>query len=434
MSIISINNTNVNIADVFSLVGEDRATLESDLSAPISPPIGESTSAIFVSDDTFMGGINAINSSSNLSEGRPYFDIPTSLDNSKQVGIYTNPYINSYSGAYTNSYTNSYNVHNFTNSKLTCNNKIKSFPIRDESSDWLQKHEELREQRIKIADVLYKARRLKEANAIRHCGENFVAYVADCCGDNFAQPASCGHRLCPVCMRRRSAKLSSRLEKIISGAFFKWKEKTGKKVVEKIEFIKMKNPKHIVLTLENVPKLNRFYFKRIRRYFEKLRHRNIFDKCIGGFYSVETTYNDKEKNWHVHLHVIADIPYIPQRELSATWKDITGSYIVHIKQIGSSGQSAMEASKEIAKYVVKPGEFMGDPDLINEYLDAVKGLRLVSTFGYYYGKELIEDDENKPDCECGKNQWRKLEGFYSIDFVFKDTACFYRLRNFISDS
>ena len=159
-----------------------------------------------------------------------------------------------------------------------------------------------------------------------------------------------------------------------------------------------------------------FYFKRIRGYFEKLRHRDIFSNCIGGFYSIETTYNDKEKTWHVHLHVVADVPYIPQKELSEAWKDITGSYVVHIRQIGVGNQSVMEASKEIAKYVVKPGEFMGDPNLISEYLDAVKGLRLVSTFGKYYNMVLDdEDDGGLPDCWCGKNEWCKLDGFYPID-------------------
>jgi len=404
MSIIPINKTNVNIADVFSLTLEGRATLESDLSASVSLPYGgqrESTSAIFISDNTFREGIKAINSSSNLSEGHQNFGFPTSLDTQKQVGIFKS--------------------------------KSKSKPIRDESLDWLQKHEELRNQRIKVADILYKAGRLNEANNVRHCGENFVVSVAECCGDNFAQPVNCGHRLCPVCMRRRSAKLSNRLEKVISGGFFKWKEKINGEKVEKIEFIRMKNPKHIVLTLKNVPKLSEFCYKRLIGYFEKLRHRKIFDNCIGGFRSIETTYNDKEKNWHVHLHAVVDIPYIPQRELSNAWKDITGSYIVHIKQIGGNGQSAMEASKEIAKYVAKPGEFMNDANLINEYLDAVKGLRLVSTFGYYYGKELIEDDENRPNCNCGKNQWCKLDGFYPIDIIFKDTMGFYRLRDFISD-
>jgi len=402
ITIIQQHKTDVkNIeAGVFSLVGKKVALQECNNARPISPPIGESTSAFILPSNTSMGGSNAENSPRNLSEGQPYFDVPTSLDSSKQVGI---QYADLFRSV-----------------------------VRDESLGWLQRHEELREQRIKIADVLYKSGRLKEANAIRYCGENFVAYVAECCGETFAQPVSCGHRLCPVCMRRRSAKLAGRLEKIISGAFFKWKEKINGKILEKKGFIKMKNPKHIVLTLKNEPRITKFYIKRIRGYFEKLRHRDIFSGCDGGFYSIETTYNDEKKTWHVHIHVVADVPYIPQDKLSEVWEKISGSYIVHIEQVGGSGQSAMEASKEIAKYVVKPGEFMGDPDLVNEYLDAVKGLRLVSTFGYYYGKEL-EEEEGSPDCGCGKNQWRKLDGFYPIDCIFKDTMGFYRLRTFVSD-
>ncbi|MDQ1252577.1 MAG: Replication protein, partial [Euryarchaeota archaeon] len=99
------------------------------------------------------------------------------------------------------------------------------------------------------------------------------------------------------------------------------------------------------------------------------------------------------------------------------------------------GQSPQKASKELAKYVVKPGDFLQDPSLVDEYLKAVKGSRLVSTFGVYYNMVLDDDDDDccLPDCWCGKNEWRRLDVFYSIADVFKDTQGFYRMRTIISD-
>jgi hypothetical protein len=302
---------------------------------------------------------------------------------------------------------------------LTCTDEIKSLPIHDPSYDWFIKFSDLKVLRDKLADVLDEAGRLKEANSVRYCGEDFVVYEASCCGDTIAHPMSCGHRLCPVCMIRRSTKLSSRVNKFI---------------------VKMKKPKHIVLTVENVSNIDKAYFSWLRHCFVKLRHRRIFDKCIGGFYSIETTYNSEKKNWHVHIHVVADvhihvvadIPYIPKQELVDEWNDITeSSFIVDIKEISGKGQSPLEAAREVAKYVVKPGEFLQNPSLVDEYLKAVKGARLVSFFGEYYHVVLNEDEEEEvylPECNCGRNAWGRLDAFYCIDDIFRDTNGFYRLK------
>lgn len=37
-----------------------------------------------------------------------------------------------------------------------------------------------------------------------------------------------------------------------------------------------------------------------------------------------------------HLHIIAEVPYIAQRELSGQWKELTGSYVVDIRKIRSA--------------------------------------------------------------------------------------------------
>jgi len=95
----------------------------------------------------------------------------------------------------------------------------------------------------------------------------------------------------------------------------------------------------------------------------------------------------------------------------------------------------LEASREVAKYVVKPGDFLQDHKLVDEYLKATKGSRLVSTFGRYYNMVLDDEDDDSelPDCWCGENDWHRLNLFYSLNDVFKDTQGFYRLKTIISD-
>ena len=400
MSIIQLDNTNVNQkANGFILAGMNDALQGCNISGPVSPPIGVSPLAFVLPRDTSWGGYpkkpNLPNLDSachkdklfnldyyqgmscSLDSHSPDEVFSTRLDTCKQVGI------------------------------------LKSKPIRDPVPDWFKRFGELRDRREKLADVLFEAGRYKEAKNVRNCGESFIAFKAFCCGDTLARPMSCGHRLCPVCMIRRSAKLAVKVEKFI---------------------LKMREPKHIVLTAENVPSINKAYFSELRLAFVKLRHRDIFNKCIGGFYSIETTYNSKLKSWHVHIHIVADVPFIPKQELSNAWNSITeGSFVVDIKQIGKE-QTPQEASKEVAKYVVKPGDFLQDPRLVDEYLKAVKGSRLVSTFGKYY-RMVLDDDEDEgglPDCWCGTNDWRRLNVFYGIADVFKDIQGFYRLKTIIS--
>lgn len=409
VNIISENLTEVNRVGIFSLAEEDKALLGSNLSAsassvgervstpsyvPLNVPLGlsvylsESQSAkptVLISSNVPLG--LSFPSESECDKPNVPNGFPVRLDTKKQVGI----------------------------------EEIK--PIHTEDSKWFEKHNEFRIERQILADVLIKAGHLKEAESVRKCGERFIAYKAECCGDTLAYPVSCGHRLCPVCMVKRSVKLSSKVEKLIK---------------------KMENTKHIVLTAKNVPKIDKAYFKWLRECFVKLRHRDIFSKCVGGFYSIETTYNSKLKNWHVHIHIVIDVPYILKSDLSEVWKEITGnSYIVDIHEI----KNPLEVAREVAKYVVKPGDFLQDSKLVHEYLKAVRGMRLVSTFGKYYNMSLDEDEEDGvPECYCGKckvleNQrnhhlkyaWRQLKGFYLVIAVFKDSQGFYRLNEIISD-
>jgi hypothetical protein len=298
------------------------------------------------------------------------------------------------------------------------------------NNEWQAKNVTLKAEREKIADVLLNAGRYDEQSKVRYCGEDVVAFKADCCSDTVAYPMSCGHRLCPVCMRRRSARLSVKVMNFIEGAWFLVPVK-GEKGKRERKYIKMKHPVLITLTEKNVPSLDKKYFSGLRGRVTKLRHRAIFQKCVGGFYGIEVTYNSETKTWHVHVHMVADTPYIPQDKLSDEWLDITGnSFVVDIREI----KDPEKASKEVAKYIVKPGNFLKNPKLIDEFLNAVKGARLVSTFGYYHNIKFEDNNDcGLPDCLCKKNEWRRLPEFFSIGSIYKDIEGHFRLKTIISD-
>lgn len=421
-SIISKNTTNVNILGKLSPAGEDSAMQGCNMSAHAGRPSGIAYLSLCThASRAVQSDKSTIESSEGITLKSETLDVPsssliTSLDNSKHIGI-------SCDDMHSTSCADSYLFH-----------IQPSVPIPRErhsiNTAWQAQNEMLKEDREKIADILLEAGRYKEEKKVRYCGEDVIAYKADCCGDTVAYPLSCGHRLCPVCMRRRSARLSAKVMNFIEGAFFLVPVK-GEKGKRKRQYIKMKNPVFITLTEKNVLTIDKKYFSGLRRRVTKLRHRDIFDKCEGGFYGIETTYNSDTKTWHVHVHMIVDTEYIPQAELSEAWEDITGgSYIVDIRKINN----AEKAGKEVAKYIVKPGEFLQDPELVNEFLNAVKGARLVSTFGKYHNIQFEdEDDCGLPDCSCGLNEWHRLDNFFSIGNVYKDIKGFYRLKAIISD-
>lgn len=268
--------------------------------------------------------------------------------------------------------------------------------------DWpelLEKHVAGQE---RIAAVLVRCGRRYEAAKIRNCERVFRMHRARCCGDTYAFAYHCDQRLCPVCMARRSAKLKERILRDI--------------------LPKMKQPKHIVLTVKNPKHIDKEFFRWLRRCFTKLRHRKLWREANvdGGVYNTETTRNYEMESWHPHLHILADVRWIDKKQLWEAWHDITGdSFNVHIKAVGyDKDQTPEDAAEEIAKYIVKPGRFLDDPDLVDEYLNAVKGMRLFQPFGRFCGMKG-EDEVQRPSCWCGKNEWEYV-GDFPLKEVYKD--------------
>jgi hypothetical protein len=158
----------------------------------------------------------------------------------------------------------------------------------------------------------------------------------------------------------------------------------------------MRAPKHLTLTLVNVPVLTRKFVRTMRGNFKKLMHRKFYrEKVRGGLYVIEAV--NKGKGWHVHLHVVIDARFLPQRKVSRDWKDLTGSSIVWITKT----RERDAALRELLKYVMKRPTVSGRE---GEYNEALKGTRLVQPFGSIYDSLVLVVVPLK--CErCGGQQW-----------------------------
>lgn len=159
-----------------------------------------------------------------------------------------------------------------------------------------------------------------------------------------------------------------------------------------------KRLKFLTLTLCGKKEPLKELIDRLIKSFKALRQMPIWDKVRGGAAFLEVKWSDKAQRWHPHLHILMDSNYLPQHDISDTWRAITkDSYIVDIQQV----ESTAHVQKYVTKYVTKPlcHTFVNTPRLLDEALLALKGRRLVFCFGEWYGTPLdsIEDDELELD-------------------------------------
>lgn len=80
------------------------------------------------------------------------------------------------------------------------------------------------------------------------------------------------------------------------------------------------------------------------------------------------------------------------------------------------------ACREVLKYICKVADFGDYPDAVEEFCNAVKGARLIQTFGSWYGFNIEADfntehldDWGSPKCNCGLNMRERIGIFNSRD-------------------
>lgn len=165
----------------------------------------------------------------------------------------------------------------------------------------------------------------------------------------------CRVRLCPMCTWRRSLKLQSQLEEVLS---------TPQAQQYSYIFLTLTIPNISDIELAETIKKLHVAFNRLTKYKE-------VSKIVKGYFrSTELTYNRDRRDWHPHIHVLIAVnqsyfksrDYISQLKWLALWKkamkdeSIKQVDVRRVKQ--RKGESLMKTVCEVAKYPVKDSQYI----------------------------------------------------------------------------
>ena len=211
-------------------------------------------------------------------------------------------------------------------------------------------------------------RRLAAYIATRH--NHAAARLSECCrtpalyqeegtGRYVLSQKTCKHRLCPRCAKAKSIRLQKDAHAIVS---------------------RMDSPRFVTLTTKSTDQPLEDQLKHLRESFARLRKSKTWKRYASrGISVVEVTHNKETDRWHPHIHAIVDGSFFPHKLLREAWHQAsTDSTICHIRPVPARS----DAIRYVAKYAAKTGDFNAVPDWrINEYLDALAGLRTHALFG-----------------------------------------------------
>jgi hypothetical protein len=268
---------------------------------------------------------------------------------------------------------------------------------------------------------------------VHNCQMEWIGFRATCCNDSVAVPVGCNHRLCFLCNSHRAERYRERV---------------------RVMFDRLEHPVFLTLTVPNVRRISKRTYNSIRNRIRKLLKQHE-GWAKGGLYSLETTYNRNPDSksygtWHVHAHILIDSKTpLPcsrpafirfKRRLEFDWLLLTGGrklgwrhldfdYWFRQTQRTKSERAAdhqrdgidrrvvdirrvtnrQKAAYEVLKYITKGSDFVDSPDSVEQFMTAVRGTRMIQTWGTWYGFKFPDDvnDWSHLECSCGQNKFER---------------------------
>lgn len=132
----------------------------------------------------------------------------------------------------------------------------------------------------------------------------------------------------------------------------------------------------------------------LRAFFLRLKRTKLWKRSVSaGIACIEVKRYKTVEGWHCHYHILFHGKYIVRTDLARTWKTITGdSDIVDVRL----AKDRRNVARYITKYVSKPLDmtYARTDDLLDEAVEALKGVRLMDTFGAWRGKPLTKTTDD----------------------------------------
>lgn len=213
----------------------------------------------------------------------------------------------------------------------------------------------------------------------RNCGSE-LTIERSAAGDEIRlRGSSCRDRFCTPCGIERAERIARNLAHHCQGRSLRF----------------------VTLTLRHRPCPLRDQITRLLRCWRSLRATSFWKSTVsGGAYVIEIKVSANTSLWHVHMHLILEARWCPVSRLRDLWHRITGdSFAVNMRTVDDQSRGIAY----ITKYVGKPldGSVYADPEKLQEYVLACRGVRFCGTYGAWRGVQLEE-----VKAEVG--EWRKL--------------------------
>jgi len=247
-----------------------------------------------------------------------------------------------------------------------------------------------------VARLLREAGFTKLSERFSQCGNEIPMMCGDCRESVRMGTFACGNPICEDCARRKAAKLAESWVKSALQVPHRYGDRW----------------RMITLTLvvgESIEDDADRILSSLRELRKRWKQRN--KRAFAGFWSREV---GSERN--VHLHMMVYCPFIPQKELSKDWLEITGdSSVVHIQQVKKGRKSLADAMREVCKYITKLGSER-TPEALVEIFIAMKGKASGRAFGSLHGT-VKKVERKSPECDhCGGSSWWPARG---IQWMFE---------------
>ena len=200
------------------------------------------------------------------------------------------------------------------------------------------------------------------------CGSNAWLMQSASNPEQFSvRSSTCHDRWCPACAKTRANIIRSNIDPLVQG--------------QELRFI--------TLTLKHKDEELDKRLDRLFACFASLRKTVLWKQSVtGGVAFTEVKINAQTMRWHPHVHVLCVGKYIPIERLKAAWLAVTGdSHVVDIRVV----KDPKKVANYITKYVTKPADndLYRIPAALDQAITAMKGRRLVATFGTWRSTALL---------------------------------------------
>lgn len=234
----------------------------------------------------------------------------------------------------------------------------------------------------------------------RHiCGREFLTIQCLKCGHRHQIRSGSRDRTCPACAKEIYQRIYRKYENFI-------------KTYSDLKFL--------TLTWRPVREQDPDIVRSIGTAVAKLRHRKKYARHWRAILATVECKKTDSGLFYYHIHCIVSGDYIPQKQISNDWREISGFPIVHIQRIYRTPARAL---RYVLKYVLKGFSF-DEPKDRQKFKESMKGVRYLRSYGDFYNFEYLKARHVSFPCpECGSvRAWILVDFCHVVDL--KEGVCY----------